>query len=205
MVHLKRTRLFFHALDNGERSARPTQVGRAGNSARRHLLTLPSALKARALSNTEPTRASLGRCTSLVERSSIPSWMSFGFVGRLQSVNRGLGEYTLELVGRRRVRHLEAAPTDAAFGRTRSMAASLAPAMDGRTSWKNGQRVRRAATRAVERPSRGPRRCLGSSAEPGLTYRDAGVDIDAGSELVRRIAKMCPEIGGFSGLYPFGE
>lgn len=37
-----------------------------------------------------------------------------------------------------------------------------------------------------------------------LTYKAAGVDIDAGSELVRRIAKMAPEIGGFGGLFPLG-
>jgi len=34
-----------------------------------------------------------------------------------------------------------------------------------------------------------------------LTYKDAGVDIDAGSELIRRIAKMAPGIGG---LFPLG-
>ncbi|KAL5997391.1 Phosphoribosylformylglycinamidine cyclo-ligase, chloroplastic/mitochondrial [Asimina triloba] len=39
----------------------------------------------------------------------------------------------------------------------------------------------------------------------GLTYKDAGVDIDAGSELVRRIAKMVPDIGGFGGLFPLGD
>ncbi|CAO2812757.1 unnamed protein product [Amaranthus hypochondriacus] len=39
----------------------------------------------------------------------------------------------------------------------------------------------------------------------GFTYKDAGVDIDAGSELVKRIAKMAPGIGGFGGLYPFGD
>lgn len=39
----------------------------------------------------------------------------------------------------------------------------------------------------------------------GLTYKDAGVDIDAGSELVRRIAKMAPGIGGFGGLFPLGN
>lgn len=38
-----------------------------------------------------------------------------------------------------------------------------------------------------------------------LTYKAAGVDIDAGSELVRRIAKMAPEIGGFGGLFPLGD
>ncbi|KAK9084305.1 hypothetical protein Scep_030776 [Stephania cephalantha] len=38
-----------------------------------------------------------------------------------------------------------------------------------------------------------------------LTYKDSGVDIDAGSELVRRIAKMAPGIGGFGGLFPLGD
>lgn len=37
-----------------------------------------------------------------------------------------------------------------------------------------------------------------------LSYRAAGVDIDAGNELVRRIQKMNPNIGGFSGMVPFG-
>ncbi|MDE0039543.1 MAG: AIR synthase related protein, partial [Gammaproteobacteria bacterium] len=44
---------------------------------------------------------------------------------------------------------------------------------------------------------------------PGLTYRDAGVDIDAGNELVRRIApavrrtrrpEMLSDLGGFAAL-----
>ncbi|XP_073056155.1 phosphoribosylformylglycinamidine cyclo-ligase, chloroplastic/mitochondrial [Primulina eburnea] len=39
----------------------------------------------------------------------------------------------------------------------------------------------------------------------GLTYKVSGVDIDAGSELVRRIAKMAPGIGGFGGLFPLGD
>ncbi|KAG2616873.1 hypothetical protein PVAP13_3NG176856 [Panicum virgatum] len=39
----------------------------------------------------------------------------------------------------------------------------------------------------------------------GMTYKGAGVDIDAGTELVRRIRKMAPGIGGFGGLYPFGD
>ncbi|KAK3245758.1 phosphoribosylformylglycinamidine cyclo-ligase [Cymbomonas tetramitiformis] len=38
-----------------------------------------------------------------------------------------------------------------------------------------------------------------------MTYKDSGVDIDAGAELVRRIAKMCPDVGGFGGLFPFGD
>ncbi len=39
----------------------------------------------------------------------------------------------------------------------------------------------------------------------GLSYKDSGVDIDAGAELVRRIQKLNPSIGGFSGLVPFGD
>lgn len=38
----------------------------------------------------------------------------------------------------------------------------------------------------------------------GLNYKDAGVDIDAGNELVRRIQRLNPSIGGFSGMVPFG-
>lgn len=43
-----------------------------------------------------------------------------------------------------------------------------------------------------------------NSSGDSLTYKDAGVDIDAGSELVSRIAKMAPGIGGFGGLFPLG-
>ena len=46
---------------------------------------------------------------------------------------------------------------------------------------------------------------LAAAAAQGLTYEAAGVNIDAGSELVRRIQKMNPSIGGFSGMVPFGE
>lgn len=38
-----------------------------------------------------------------------------------------------------------------------------------------------------------------------VTYKDAGVDIDAGNSLVDKIRQHCPSIGGFSGLYPFGD
>lgn len=38
-----------------------------------------------------------------------------------------------------------------------------------------------------------------------LTYKKSGVDIDAGNELVRRIKKMVPGIGGFSGLFPLAD
>jgi phosphoribosylformylglycinamidine cyclo-ligase len=35
-----------------------------------------------------------------------------------------------------------------------------------------------------------------------ITYKDAGVDIDAGNALVKRIKKRLPKIGGFGGLFP---
>ncbi|TKW25354.1 hypothetical protein SEVIR_3G113900v4 [Setaria viridis] len=48
--------------------------------------------------------------------------------------------------------------------------------------------------------------CSSASGEDeGMTYKGAGVDIDAGTELVRRIRKMAPGIGGFGGLFPFGD
>ena len=46
---------------------------------------------------------------------------------------------------------------------------------------------------------------LAPRAMGGMSYKDAGVDIDAGNELVRRIQKLNPSIGGFSGMVPFGE
>src|SRR5947209_15665660 len=35
-----------------------------------------------------------------------------------------------------------------------------------------------------------------------ITYKTAGVDIEAGNELVRRIKRISPVIGGFAGLLP---
>jgi len=37
------------------------------------------------------------------------------------------------------------------------------------------------------------------------TYHSAGVNIDAGNEFVKRLKALCPDIGGFSGLYPLGD
>ncbi len=39
----------------------------------------------------------------------------------------------------------------------------------------------------------------------GMTYDKSGVSIDRGNELVRRIVKLNPTIGGFSGSMPFGD
>ena len=35
-----------------------------------------------------------------------------------------------------------------------------------------------------------------------VTYKKAGVNIDAGNELVERLKKKLPGIGGFGGLFP---
>ncbi len=37
------------------------------------------------------------------------------------------------------------------------------------------------------------------------TYKEAGVDIEAGNAFVKRLKSLCPEIGGFGGLYELGE
>ena len=60
-------------------------------------------------------------------------------------------------------------------------------------SASNPRRIKRLRCRA-EAPRSGK----------GLSYKDAGVDINAGNELVRRIQKLNPSIGGFSGMVPFG-
>jgi len=36
-----------------------------------------------------------------------------------------------------------------------------------------------------------------------ITYKKAGVDVDAGDALIERIKKLSPAIGGFAGLFPF--
>ncbi len=38
-----------------------------------------------------------------------------------------------------------------------------------------------------------------------ITYKDAGVDIDAGLEVVRRIKKMIPKVGGFGGMFEYED
>lgn len=38
-----------------------------------------------------------------------------------------------------------------------------------------------------------------------VTYKDAGVDMDAADGLVDKLKLLCPDIGGFGGLYPLGN
>lgn len=38
-----------------------------------------------------------------------------------------------------------------------------------------------------------------------VSYKESGVDIDAGNELVARLLKMGADVGGFGGLYPLGD
>jgi phosphoribosylformylglycinamidine cyclo-ligase len=64
---------------------------------------------------------------------------------------------------------------------------------------------RRAAAAAAAAPLVARRRSITPAAAAGLSYKAAGVDIDAGDELVRRIRKLNPSIGGFSGMVPFGD
>lgn len=64
------------------------------------------------------------------------------------------------------------------------------------------------AVTGCARPVTCQKQLRNNSAKPrqaSLDYKTAGVDIDAGNELVRRIKKMNPSIGGFSGMVPFGN
>ncbi|KAF8072910.1 PUR5 [Scenedesmus sp. PABB004] len=69
--------------------------------------------------------------------------------------------------------------------------------------------ARRARAAVVAAPGGRPRHAArppaATAAPEGLSYKAAGVDIAAGDELVRRIQKLNPSIGGFSGLVPFGD
>ncbi len=65
---------------------------------------------------------------------------------------------------------------------------------------RGGRRLRAGRVAAVAPP---PAAAGGGG---GLTYKQAGVDIDAGDELVRRIKAMNPSMNtGFSGFVPFGD
>lgn len=75
----------------------------------------------------------------------------------------------------------------------------LAPSSVPATPAVPAMPARRVRTNAIAPPP--------PSQQPqGLTYKQAGVDIDAGDELVRRIKKMNPSMNtGFNGYVPFGD
>ncbi|KAL3682440.1 hypothetical protein R1sor_000462 [Riccia sorocarpa] len=81
--------------------------------------------------------------------------------------------------------------------------ARLVQAQASSSSSADGEERRKTEIRRTTRSWR--MNSNGGSRAAGLTYKDAGVDIDAGAELVRRIAAMTPGIGGFGGLFPFGD
>ncbi|GJN35828.1 hypothetical protein PR202_gb24638 [Eleusine coracana subsp. coracana] len=93
--------------------------------------------------------------------------------------------------------------TDRLLHLLRSPAASSNPA--ARQGLRSPQRLR--LPQAASGMQRASVACSssGSGGDRGMTYKGAGVDIDAGTELVRRIAKMAPGIGGFGGLFPWGD
>ena len=43
---------------------------------------------------------------------------------------------------------------------------------------------------------------IGEIIDMSTMYNEAGVNIDAGNELVKRLKKKLPKIGGFGGLFP---
>lgn len=47
------------------------------------------------------------------------------------------------------------------------------------------------------------KRCIAVRCDK-LDYKASGVDIQAGNDLVQRIKKLNPDIGGFNGMFPFG-
>lgn len=38
-----------------------------------------------------------------------------------------------------------------------------------------------------------------------VTYKEAGVDVEAADSVVEKLRRVCPDIGGFGGLYPLGD
>uniref|UniRef100_A0A0E0KL27 phosphoribosylformylglycinamidine cyclo-ligase n=1 Tax=Oryza punctata TaxID=4537 RepID=A0A0E0KL27_ORYPU len=103
-----------------------------------------------------------------------------------------------------------AAAADRLLHLIRAAPASPAPAAAPATSLGRGAFPRQ--PQRVRLPSLSAAGAAGSGVaggdeddEEGMTYKGAGVDIDAGTELVRRIGRLAPGIGGFGGLFPFGD
>lgn len=63
---------------------------------------------------------------------------------------------------------------------------------------KQARCCRREGIAAQQRCKRPQMLALGNGGSDGLSYKDAGVDIDAGNELVKRIAKMVVQIRGIA-------
>ncbi|CAD6334909.1 unnamed protein product [Miscanthus lutarioriparius] len=62
-----------------------------------------------------------------------------------------------------------------------------------------------AGTRRASVSCRSSSTSSSSGGEGRPMYKDAGVNVDASNEFVRRIARMTPGIGGFSGLFALGD
>jgi hypothetical protein len=88
-----------------------------------------------------------------------------------------------------------------------SSSSASAVAAGGSASSSSGGVAAARPVRCRRQPRQQRLRSSATAAPPagGLSYKAAGVDIDAGDELVRRIQKLNPSIGGFSGLVPFGD
>lgn len=87
---------------------------------------------------------------------------------------------------------------------------AASPAPCNTAAVASGRNAAAAAAMAARRQGREPHRrqlvaAAAADGSGGLSYKDAGVDIDAGNELVKRIQKLNPNIGGFSGMVPFGD
>lgn len=96
-----------------------------------------------------------------------------------------------------RLLHLLRAPTGSPAAAATTRAACWGRPRTQRVDvWQGAAGIRRASVSCSSTSSGG---------QGGLTYKDAGVDIDAGAELVRRIARMAPGIGGFGGLFPYSN
>jgi phosphoribosylformylglycinamidine cyclo-ligase len=95
-----------------------------------------------------------------------------------------------------RLLHLLRAPTGSPAAATTRAAGWGRPRTQRVDVWQVAAGIRRASVSCSSTSSGG---------QGGLTYKDAGVDIDAGAELVRRIARMAPGIGGFGGLFPYSN
>lgn len=107
------------------------------------------------------------------------------------STKSGSRQHQISMQARAQVRCDTSSSSSTSCSSSRPTALLWQPALPARPCRSSRRSVRMQATAAPP--------------EGGLSYKAAGVDIDAGDELVRRIQKLNPSIGGFSGLVPFGD